>query len=141
MRQGNHIQDCIPLPVRQSSCYSLFKRHSCKVSLSTITLRVEEGAVAGTALCQAHVGVIGIEEILTALVNIDHQLGAFGWGSILTQAAKKFDVAFHDIKLFIHMKAALGYEYGCAGLRIWLHQGSMRHLFIVFWCLSMDNIT
>jgi hypothetical protein len=67
MRQGYHIQDCIPLPVRQSSCYSLFKRHRCKVSLSTITLRVEEGAVAGAALCQAHVGVIGIEEILTAL--------------------------------------------------------------------------
>ena len=64
-----------PLPVLQSSCYSLFKRHRCKVSLSTITLRVEEGAVAGAALCQAHVGVIGIEEILTALVNIDHQLG------------------------------------------------------------------
>ena len=77
MRQSNHIQDCIPLPVRQSSCYSLFKRHSCKVSLSTITLRVEEGAVAGAALCQAHVGVIGIEEILTALVNIDHQLNTF----------------------------------------------------------------
>ena len=64
-----------PRAVRQSSCYSLFKRHSCKVSLSTITLRIEEGAVAGAALCQAHVGVIGIEEILTALVNIDHQLG------------------------------------------------------------------
>lgn len=77
MRQGNHIQDCIPLPVRQSSCYSLFKRHSCKISLSTITLRVEEGAVAGAALCQAHVDVIGIEEILTALVNIDHQLNTF----------------------------------------------------------------
>ena len=25
------------------------------------------------------------------------------------------------IKL-VHMKAALGYEYGCAGLRIWLHR-------------------
>lgn len=48
-----------------------------KISLSTITLRVEEGAVAGAALCQAHVGVIGIEEILTALVNIDHQLNTF----------------------------------------------------------------
>ena len=67
-------------------------------------------------------GVIGIEEILTALVNIDHLLGAFSWDPILTQAAKKFDVAFHDIKLFIHMKAALGHEYGCAGLRIWLHR-------------------
>ena len=66
-----------PLPVLQSSCYSLFKRHRCKVSLSTITLRVDEGAVAGAALCQAHVGVIGIEEKLTALVNIDHQLNTF----------------------------------------------------------------
>ena len=45
-------------------------------------------------------GVIGIEKILTALVNIDHLLGAFSWDPILTQAAKKFDVAFHDIKLF-----------------------------------------
>ncbi|RHK45784.1 hypothetical protein DW064_14315 [Segatella copri] len=35
-----------------------------------------------------------------ALVNIEHLLGAFSWGSILTQAAKKFDVAFHNIKLF-----------------------------------------
>lgn len=77
MSQGNHIQDCIPLPAHQSSCYSLFKRHRCKVSLSTITLRIEEGAVAGAALCQAHVGVIGIEEILTDLVNIDHQLNTF----------------------------------------------------------------
>ncbi len=48
---------------------------SAHLLLSTITLRVEEGAVAGAALCQAHVGVIGIEEKLTALVNIDHQLG------------------------------------------------------------------
>ena len=25
-----------------------------------------------------------------------------------------------DYIKFVHMKAALGYEYGCAGLRIWL---------------------
>ena len=50
---------------------------SAHLLLSAIALRVEEGAVAGAALCQAHVGVIGIEEILTALVNIDHQLNTF----------------------------------------------------------------
>ena len=46
---------------------------SAHLLLSAITLRVEEGAVAGTALCQAHVDVIGIEEILTALVILDMQ--------------------------------------------------------------------
>ena len=45
----------------------------CPFLLSAIALRVEEGAVAGTALRQAHVGVIGIEEILTALVILDMQ--------------------------------------------------------------------
>ena len=47
---GNHIQDGIPLPAHQSSYNSLSKHHNCKVSLFTITLRVEEGAVAGAAL-------------------------------------------------------------------------------------------
>ena len=46
---------------------------SAHLFLSAIALRVKEGAVAGTALCQAHVGVIGIEEILTALVVLDMQ--------------------------------------------------------------------
>lgn len=44
---------------------------SAHLLLSAIALRVEEGAVAGAALCQAHVGVISIEEILTALVILD----------------------------------------------------------------------
>ena len=46
---------------------------SAHLLLSAIALRVKEGAVAGTALCQAHVGVIGIEEILTALIILDMQ--------------------------------------------------------------------
>ena len=46
---------------------------SAHLFLSAIALRVEEGAVAGTALRQAHVGIIGIEEILTALVVLDMQ--------------------------------------------------------------------
>ena len=46
---------------------------SAHLLLSAIALRVEEGAVAGTALCQAHMGVICIEEILTALVVLDMQ--------------------------------------------------------------------
>ena len=48
---------------------------SAHLLLSAIALRVEEGTVAGAALRQAHVGVIGIEEILTALVEEDHLLG------------------------------------------------------------------
>ena len=44
---------------------------SAQLLLSAIALRVEEGAVAGAALCQAHVGIIGIEEILAALVVLD----------------------------------------------------------------------
>ena len=46
---------------------------SAHLLLSAIVLRVKEGAVAGTALRQAHVGVIGIKEILTALVILDMQ--------------------------------------------------------------------
>ena len=46
---------------------------SAHLLLSAIAFRVEEGTVAGAALCQAHVGVIGIEEILTALVVLDMQ--------------------------------------------------------------------
>ena len=46
---------------------------SAHLLLSAIAFRVEESAVAGTALRQAHVGVIGIEEILTALVVLDMQ--------------------------------------------------------------------
>ena len=46
---------------------------SAHLLLSAVALRVEEGAVAGAALCQAHVGVIGIEKILTALVVLDMQ--------------------------------------------------------------------
>lgn len=40
------------------------------------------------------------KSIESALVNEKHLLRAFRWGSILTQAVKKFDVAFHDVKLF-----------------------------------------
>ena len=46
---------------------------SAHLLLSAIALRVEEGAVAGAALRQAHVSIIGIEEILTALVILDMQ--------------------------------------------------------------------
>ena len=44
---------------------------SAHLLLSAIALRVEEGTVAGAALRQAHVGVIGIKEILTTLVILD----------------------------------------------------------------------
>ena len=46
---------------------------SAHLLLSAIALRVKEGAVAGAALRQTHVGVIGIEKILTALVVLDMQ--------------------------------------------------------------------
>ena len=46
---------------------------SAHLLLSAIALRVEEGAVAGAALRQAHVSIISIEEILTALVILDMQ--------------------------------------------------------------------
>ena len=46
---------------------------SAHLLLSAIALRVEEGAIAGTALRQAHVGVISIKEILTTLVILDMQ--------------------------------------------------------------------
>ena len=46
---------------------------SAHLLLSAIALRVEEGAVAGAALRQAHVSIIGIEEVLTALVIQDMQ--------------------------------------------------------------------
>ena len=46
---------------------------SAQLLLSAIAFRVEEGTVAGAALRQAHVGVIGIEKILTALVILDMQ--------------------------------------------------------------------
>ena len=46
---------------------------SAHLLLSAIALRVKEGAVAGAALRQAHVSIIGIEEILTALVILDMQ--------------------------------------------------------------------
>ena len=39
--------------------------------LYPIAVRVGEGRVAGAALRQAHVGIIGIEQILTALVVLD----------------------------------------------------------------------
>ena len=37
----------------------------------------------------------GIE---SALVDEDHQLGAFRWGSIFTQTTRKFDAVFHSVK-------------------------------------------
>ena len=41
--------------------------------LYPIAVRVGEGRVAGAALRQAHVGIIGIEQILAALVVLDMQ--------------------------------------------------------------------
>lgn len=46
---------------------------SAHLLLSAIALRVKEGAVAGAALGQTHVGVIGIKKILTALVVLNMQ--------------------------------------------------------------------
>ena len=58
-----------------SSSFGPYKIGMCVGSahllLSAIALRVEEGAVAGAALRQTHVGVIGIKEILTTLVILD----------------------------------------------------------------------
>ena len=39
--------------------------------LCPIAVRVEEGRVAGTALRQSHVGIISIEQILSALLVLD----------------------------------------------------------------------
>ena len=75
--------------------------------LCPIAVRVGEGRVAGAALRQAHVGIIGIEQILAALVVLDMK------GTELAVQLLRRDTQFKKTTSFLIPFTVLRFDIKC----------------------------